>query len=143
MKNRVSGLLLETGVGHNKERLHQVKYFQELLTDKEVTESIRPLLTLSHETIRRLDKTETPESMFETAHPMCVIKRNKLRLFHAICATETPIISNVVESGIVTNGAPWSDSNSALTFRPPSRKWFCRLHAGSRPDVFTDPALCG
>ena len=59
MKNRVSGLLLETGVSHNKERLHQVKYFQELLTDKEVTESIRPLLRLSHETIRRLDKTET------------------------------------------------------------------------------------
>ena len=59
MKNRVSGLLLETGVSHNKARLHQVKYFQELLTDKEVTESIRPLLRLSHETIRRLDKTET------------------------------------------------------------------------------------
>ena len=59
MKNRVSGLLLETGASHNKERLHQVKYFQELLTDKEVTESIRPLLRLSHETIRRLDKTET------------------------------------------------------------------------------------
>ena len=59
MKNRVSGLLLETGVSHNKERLHQVRYFQELLTDKEVTESIRPLLRLSHETIRRLDKTET------------------------------------------------------------------------------------
>jgi len=59
MKNRVSGLLLETGVSHNKERLHQVKYFQELLTDKEVTESIRPLLRLSHEAIRRLDKTET------------------------------------------------------------------------------------
>jgi transposase len=34
MKNRVSGLLLETGASHNKERLHQVKYFQELLTDK-------------------------------------------------------------------------------------------------------------
>lgn len=58
-KNRVSGLLLETGVSHNKERLHQVKYFQELLIDKEVTQSIRPLLRLSHETIRRLDKTET------------------------------------------------------------------------------------
>ena len=59
MNNRVSGLLLETGVSYNKARLHQVKYFQELLTDKEVTESIRPLLRLSHETVRRLDKTET------------------------------------------------------------------------------------
>jgi transposase len=59
MKNRVSGLLLETDVTHNKQRLHQVKYFRELLTDKEVTESIRPLLRLSHETITRLHKTET------------------------------------------------------------------------------------
>jgi len=54
-----SGLLLETRVSHNKARLHQVKYFQELLTDKVVTESIRLLLRLSHETIRGLDKTET------------------------------------------------------------------------------------
>jgi transposase len=27
LKNRVSGLLLETGVSHNKQRLHKVKYF--------------------------------------------------------------------------------------------------------------------
>lgn len=50
MKNRVSGLLLETGVAHNKQRLHQVKYFRELMTDnQEVSESIRPLLRLSHQ----------------------------------------------------------------------------------------------
>jgi hypothetical protein len=47
MKNRVSGLLLETGVPHNKQRLHKVKYFRELLaTNPEVQESIRPLLKL-------------------------------------------------------------------------------------------------
>jgi transposase len=59
MKNRVSGLLLETGVTHNKQRLHQVKYFRDLLTDnKEVSETIRPLLRLSRETITWLQKTE-------------------------------------------------------------------------------------
>src|SRR5213080_2268252 len=59
MKNRVSGLLLETGVSHNKQRLHKVKYFRELLaTNKEVDESIRPLLKLSRETIVRLQKTD-------------------------------------------------------------------------------------
>src|ERR1051326_2437614 len=59
MKNRVSGLLMETGVTHNKQRLHQVKYFRDLMTDnQEVSESIRPLLRLSHETITRLHKTE-------------------------------------------------------------------------------------
>lgn len=59
MKNRVSGLLLETGVSHNKQRLHKVKYFRELLeNNKEVDESIRPLLRLSRETIVRLQKTD-------------------------------------------------------------------------------------
>src|SRR6059058_5925333 len=59
MKNRVSGLLLETGVPHNKQRLHKVKYFRELLaTNPEVDESIRPLLKLSRESIERLQKTD-------------------------------------------------------------------------------------
>ena len=31
MKNRISGLLVETGVSHNKKRLHKVSYFRELL----------------------------------------------------------------------------------------------------------------
>jgi hypothetical protein len=31
MKNRVSGLLMETGVDYNKQRLHKVSYFRELL----------------------------------------------------------------------------------------------------------------
>src|ERR1700724_4267923 len=59
MKNRVSGLLLETGVSHNKQRLHKVGYFLELLsTNQEVNESIRPLLRVSRDTIVRLQKTE-------------------------------------------------------------------------------------
>jgi transposase len=59
MKNRISGLLMEAGVSHNKQRLHKVRYFRELLaTNKEVDESIRPLLKLSRETIVRLQKTE-------------------------------------------------------------------------------------
>ena len=43
MKNRISGLLLETGVSHNKQKLHKVGCFRELLSNKdEVHESIRP-----------------------------------------------------------------------------------------------------
>ena len=33
MKNRISGLLLETGVSHNKQKLHKVGYFRELRCD--------------------------------------------------------------------------------------------------------------
>jgi transposase len=59
MKNRISGLLLETGVTHNKQRLHTVKYFREMLSgNDEITDSIRPLLKLSREAISRLQKTD-------------------------------------------------------------------------------------
>ncbi len=52
MKNRVSGLLMETGVSYNKLRLHRMGYFAELMsTNEEVSESIRPLLRLCREHI--------------------------------------------------------------------------------------------
>ncbi len=58
MKNRISGLLMETGVSHNKRRLHKVGYFRELLSSNaEVNESIRPLLRVSRDSIVRLQKT--------------------------------------------------------------------------------------
>src|SRR6201994_5168414 len=57
MKNRVSGLLMETGVSYNKQRLHKMGYFAELISSNdEVSESIRPLLKLSRETIVRSQK---------------------------------------------------------------------------------------
>ena len=59
MKNRVSGLLMETGVSYNKQRLHKVGYFAALMSgNDEVQESIRPLLKLSREMIRRSQKLE-------------------------------------------------------------------------------------
>jgi transposase len=59
MKNRVSGLRMETGVSYNQQRLHKAGYFRELLSsNQEVHESIRPLLKLSRDTIVRLQKTE-------------------------------------------------------------------------------------
>src|SRR5579863_5480877 len=59
MKNRVSGLLMESGVSYNKQRLHKVGYFAELMTSNEdVQESIRPLLTLSRDMIRRSQKLD-------------------------------------------------------------------------------------
>jgi len=59
MKNRVSGLLMETGVNYNKQRLHKVGYFEELITTNEdVHESIRPLLKLSREMISRSQKLD-------------------------------------------------------------------------------------
>src|ERR1700674_4152060 len=59
MKNRISGLLMETGVSYNKRRLHKVGYFDELMSgNEEIDASIRPLLKLSRETINRSQKLD-------------------------------------------------------------------------------------
>ena len=53
------GLLMETGVNYNKQRLHKVGYFKELMTtNQDVHESIRPLLKLSREMISRSQKLD-------------------------------------------------------------------------------------
>jgi transposase len=58
-KNRISGLLMETGVSHNKQRLHKVGYFRDLLaTSEDINDSLRPLLRVSRDSIVRLQKTE-------------------------------------------------------------------------------------
>ena len=59
MKNRVSGLLMETGVSYNKQRLHGVGYFEQLLaTNEDVHDSIRPLLKLSRDMISRSQRLD-------------------------------------------------------------------------------------
>ena len=59
MKNRVSGLLMETGVSCNKQPLHKLGYFTELLSSNdEVIDSIRPLLKLIRETINRSQRLD-------------------------------------------------------------------------------------
>ena len=60
MKNRISGLLMESGVSYDKQRLHKMGYFTELFsTNEEISDSIRPLLRLGREHIlrgQRLDR---------------------------------------------------------------------------------------
>ena len=61
MKNRISGMLMETGVSYEKLRLHRKGYFDQLMkSNEEVSDSIRPLLKLCREQIDRsilLDRT--------------------------------------------------------------------------------------
>ena len=54
MKNRVSGLLMESGVTYDKLRLHRMGYFGRLMaTNEEIKASVRPLLKLCREHIDR------------------------------------------------------------------------------------------
>jgi transposase len=59
MKNKLAGLLMETGVSYNKQKLHQKRYFGQLVREsEELPESLRPLLKIGRETVERAQKTE-------------------------------------------------------------------------------------
>jgi transposase len=60
-KNKVSGLLMETGIEYNKQKLHQKRYFSELLRRQgaeKLPASLTPLLELSRTTLDSLGKME-------------------------------------------------------------------------------------
>src|ERR1700758_1942610 len=60
MKNKIAGLLMEAGVSYNKQKLHKVGYFRELLANnQDIDEGLKPLLRLCRETVVRLGKTES------------------------------------------------------------------------------------
>ena len=59
MKNRMAGLLMETGVIYNKQKLHQKHYFAELVRDSaELPPALKPLLKIGRETVERAATTE-------------------------------------------------------------------------------------
>jgi transposase len=58
-KNKVSAMLMECGIEYNKEKLHQKKYFGQLLeTGKFMPESLPPLLRLSRTMVESFSKME-------------------------------------------------------------------------------------
>src|ERR1700731_2863416 len=59
LRNKVSQMLMESGVVYNKQKLHKVGYFKELMeTNPDISRELKPLLTICRETIVRLGKTE-------------------------------------------------------------------------------------
>lgn len=58
MKNRISGLLMETGTVYNKARLHQKRYFAQLRASGEIPTGIQPLLKIGRETVERIDRLD-------------------------------------------------------------------------------------
>jgi transposase len=60
LRNKVSQMLMESGVLYNKQKLHKVGYFKELMaTNPDISSGLRPLLGICRETIVRLGKTES------------------------------------------------------------------------------------
>jgi transposase len=60
MKNKTAVLLMEAGVSYNKQKLHKVGYFKELLaTNQDIDEGLGSLLRQCRETVVRLGKIES------------------------------------------------------------------------------------
>jgi transposase len=60
VKNKIAVLLMEAGVTYNKQKLHKVGYFRELLaTNQDIDDGLRSLLRLCREMLVRLGKTES------------------------------------------------------------------------------------
>ena len=60
MKIKISTLLMEAGVSYNKQKLHKVGYFRELLaTNPDINEGLCSLLRVCRETVVRLQRTES------------------------------------------------------------------------------------
>jgi transposase len=59
MKNKIAGLLMETGVSYNKEKLHQKRYFAQLLKESaELPDALKPLLKVGRDTVERASASE-------------------------------------------------------------------------------------
>jgi transposase len=97
MKNRVSGLLMVTGVSCNKLRLHRMGYFAELMsTNEEVSESIRPLLRLCREHIDRSIRVR----LFEISCAL-ILRYSESWLIGEVVEHSTWVISNYRKTGLI------------------------------------------
>src|SRR5499427_7989275 len=60
LKNKISGLLMEAGVSYNKQKLHKVGYFRELVaSNPDIDEGLCSLLRVCREMVVRLERTES------------------------------------------------------------------------------------
>jgi transposase len=85
LKNKIAGLLMEAGVSYNKQKLHKVGYFRELLaTNKEIDDGLRTLLRLCRETLVRLGKTESALVRSLGRDPLLVERVERLMTIPAV-----------------------------------------------------------
>jgi transposase len=87
MKNRISGLLMESGAEYNKKRLHGEKYFGELLEGlEEVPESVKDLLRLSRGALETFQATQQQLLTRLEKHPQLTQRVNRLRTIRGVGA---------------------------------------------------------
>src|SRR5262245_43067259 len=84
-KNKISVLLMEAGVSYNKEKLHKVGYFRELMaSNPDINDGLRSLLRLCRETVVRLGKTESALVRSLERDPLLVERVERLMTIPAV-----------------------------------------------------------
>jgi transposase len=85
LKNKIAVLLMEAGVSYNKQKLHKVGYFRELLaTNQDIDDGLRSLLRMCRETVVRLGKTESALLRSLGRDPLLVERVERLMTIPAV-----------------------------------------------------------
>ena len=85
MKNKISGLLMETGAEYSKQRLHGEKYFAELLENlEEVPESVKDLLRLIRGALETFQATQQQLLERLQKHPQLVERVELLKSIRGV-----------------------------------------------------------
>ena len=85
MKNKIAVLLMQAGVSYNKEKLHKVGYFRELLaSNPDINDGLRSLLRVCRETGVRLGKTESALVRTLQRDPLLVERVERLMTIPAV-----------------------------------------------------------
>jgi len=98
MKNKISGLLMETGTSYNKKRLHGRKYFEALLERVEdIPESVKDLLKLSRSSLEMFEAVQ--KKLVKTLREDKLIHDRVKRLMTIRGVGEVMALTWVLETG--------------------------------------------
>src|SRR5215471_19488918 len=85
MKNKIGGLLMESGAEYNKKRLHGAKYFGELMENlEEVPESVKKLLKLSRGSLEAFQATQQQLLAQLRTHPQLAERVERLKSIRGV-----------------------------------------------------------
>jgi transposase len=110
MKNRIAGMLMETGVVYNKQKLHQKRYFAQLRDSAAVPECIQPLLKVGRETVEQVDRTG--RALMRTLQRDTVLKARLERLLTIPGIGPVTALTWVLEVGEVSRFSSIADAVS-------------------------------
>jgi transposase len=110
MKNRIAGLLMETGVVYNKQKLHQKNYFAQLRASAEVPDCIQPLLKIGREAVEQLGRQE--RAFLRTLARDPVLKARVECLLTIPCVGPVTALTWVLEVGEVSRFSSLKDAVS-------------------------------